>query len=211
MVDQSLIDAIAARLQRLPAGRLAVGTSPRFHAGLIATFEDAHRIIAGIPAMRKTGPKSAAKECRRLASAARELEAAIMGLSFPSHEALHRHLGVPSVVALRAFLDEKYPHLANSAEQAAKDMEAASPRRGRYRDRHAAVVADYAAVAYQALTGMRPTIAVSTEGGIAGGLFLDLVADLFEILSINASAEHYAKRVIEQRQRKEQIAAIARD
>lgn len=115
------------------------------------------------------------------------------------------------MVALRAFLDEKYPHLANSAEQAAKDMEAASPRRGRYRDRHAAVVADYAAVAYQALTGMRPTIAVSTEGGIAGGLFLDLVADLFEILSINASAEHYAKRVIEQRQRKEQIAAIARD
>lgn len=69
-------------------------------------------------------------------------------------------------------------------------------RRGRRPKRGALGIAERASFAYEMVTNKRPTITVYPINSKAGGAFLDLVEDIFRLTSIDANAEHYAKKAL---------------
>ena len=138
------------------------------------------------PAARSAGEKKAAAEVDKLAA---------LAIEFANHvDRMHRNsLAVfeggdcwhPMVLANQLW------KLASVAAQPPPQPKDKKPRKAR-----AADTAKKALIAYELLTGEPATIRVPSLGGKAGGPYLTLLDELFDVLEIQASAEHWAGEAI---------------
>lgn len=144
-------------------------------------------------------PASTARSKRQLAAvgkAADLLAGAIADLNRPARDAL-----ILSDEWLRRVSGD-LALLRADARNAEVPEQAATEGTGRPKKLVAQRVSHWVGLHYQGLTGKPPSIAVSAATHVAGGQFVDLLREVFEVLELKASAESQAKALIREMKEK---------
>lgn len=178
-------ERVAEILRGLPVLPERAGDVDRLAERIVAISRFAR--VNELPRATRVTSGRAEAEVEQLAVLALQLHDHILGMHRTTHAAFEADPAVPGPLAFLGDLDE----LLRAADIArtrivGTDFET-KPRK--FRAERTAVIAG---IVYRHLTGLEPIVA--TRDGEAYGRFLELVADLFEALNINASAEVYARR-----------------
>lgn len=105
----------------------------------------------------------------------------------------------PHIVAVQPMCDKALEILDHAIEALPEELANLNPKtRGRKASDHTLGLAQSLAINFFKLTGHKPTIEVDfmTENNAATGPFIRLVNDVFRILDVQGSQEHYAKQAI---------------